>query len=139
MAVLLTMMHTGLLGALLTFGNTSFYGPERDVQDQQLAGLLMWVPGGLVYLAAGAWICWRWLSRIWAPPAAEHRRREPLSLTASLIRPCPAQPQSSPRGRASHSQAPPRRTFSRGRREKHALSLAPTPPARACTITALNI
>lgn len=72
MAVLLTMMHTGLLGALLTFGNTSFYGPERDVQDQQLAGLLMWVPGGLVYLAAGAWICWRWLSRIW--------RRQPRSI-----------------------------------------------------------
>ena len=46
MAILLTLMHTGLLGALLTFGNTTFYGESRDLADQQLAGLLMWVPFG---------------------------------------------------------------------------------------------
>ncbi len=63
LAILLTLMHTGLLGALLTFGTSSFYGAERDLADQQLAGLLMWVPGGLVYLAAAAWITWRWLAR----------------------------------------------------------------------------
>ena len=45
MAVLLTLMHTGLLGALLTFGSVSFYGEGRSVEDQQLAGLIMWVPG----------------------------------------------------------------------------------------------
>jgi len=76
MALLLTLMHTGLLGALLTFGTTSFYGEHRDVQDQQLAGLIMWVPGGLVYLAAGAWIAWRWLTRMWRRqqerPASDH-------------------------------------------------------------------
>ncbi|HAN53243.1 MAG TPA: hypothetical protein DCQ75_09740, partial [Pseudomonas sp.] len=38
MAVLLTLMHTGLLGALLTFGSVSFYGEGRSVEDQQLAG-----------------------------------------------------------------------------------------------------
>lgn len=65
MAVLLTLMHTGLLGAQLTFGSVSFYGAERDVADQQLAGLIMWVPGGFVYLAAGGWIAWRWLGRLW--------------------------------------------------------------------------
>ena len=65
LAILLTLMHTGLLGALLTFGTSSFYGAERDLADQQLAGLLMWVPGGLVYLAAAAWITWRWLARSW--------------------------------------------------------------------------
>lgn len=65
MAVLLTLMHTGLLGALLTFGSVSFYGAERDVADQQLAGLIMWVPAGFVYLAAGGWIAWRWLGRLW--------------------------------------------------------------------------
>lgn len=63
MALLLTLMHTGLLGALLTFANQSFYGDWRDVADQQLAGLIMWVPGGLVYLGAAAWIGWRWLER----------------------------------------------------------------------------
>ncbi len=65
MAVVLTLMHTGLLGALLTFGSTSFYGAGRSVEDQQLAGLLMWVPGGLIYLLGGGWIAWRWLTRIW--------------------------------------------------------------------------
>lgn len=65
MAILLTLMHTGLLGALLTFGNTPFYGESRDLADQQLAGLLMWVPGSLVYLAAAGWITWRWLTRVW--------------------------------------------------------------------------
>ena len=65
LAMLLTLMHTCLLGALLTFGDTPFYGDARDLQDQQLAGLLMWVPGGLVYLAGAGWIAWRWLGRLW--------------------------------------------------------------------------
>ncbi|WP_256332533.1 cytochrome c oxidase assembly protein [Stutzerimonas stutzeri] len=65
MAVLLTLMHTGLLGALLTFGSVSFYGEGRSVEDQQLAGLIMWVPGGLIYLIGGGWIAWRWLTRMW--------------------------------------------------------------------------
>ncbi|RYJ63661.1 cytochrome c oxidase assembly protein [Pseudomonas songnenensis] len=65
MAVLLTLMHTGLLGALLTFGSVSFYGDGRSVEDQQLAGLIMWVPGGLIYLIGGGWIAWRWLTRMW--------------------------------------------------------------------------
>ena len=30
-------------------------------QDQQLAGLLMWVPGGLVHLAAALLLLARWL------------------------------------------------------------------------------
>ena len=29
--------------------------------DQQLAGLIMWVPGGALYLAAGIWIALRLL------------------------------------------------------------------------------
>lgn len=65
LAVVLTLMHTGLLGALLTFGRSSFYGPGRGLEDQQLAGLIMWVPGGLAYLAGAAWVAWRLLS----PPA----------------------------------------------------------------------
>jgi len=46
-------MHTGSLGALLTFARAPLY-PPGDLADQQLAGLVMWVPGGLVYLAAMA-------------------------------------------------------------------------------------
>ena len=63
LAVLLTLMHTGLLGALLTFASVSFYGDARSVVDQQLAGLLMWVPGGVLYLMGGGWVAWRWLGR----------------------------------------------------------------------------
>lgn len=53
-ALLFTVMHTGLLGALLTFARVPLYGVAQSAQsalaDQQMAGLLMWVPGGLVYL-----------------------------------------------------------------------------------------
>jgi putative membrane protein len=57
----LTLIHTGLLGALLTFapsplydwydGRTEFWGLS-PLEDQQLAGLIMWVPMGLVYIGA---------------------------------------------------------------------------------------
>ena len=63
LAVLLTLMHTGLLGALLTFAPVSFYGDARSLADQQLAGLLMWVPGGVLYLLGAGWVAWRWLGR----------------------------------------------------------------------------
>jgi cytochrome c oxidase assembly factor CtaG len=31
-------------------------------EDQQLAGLIMWIPGGLFHLAAALWFLARWLS-----------------------------------------------------------------------------
>jgi putative membrane protein len=57
-----TMLHTGALGALLTLAPTPWYPSYAaatgalgldPVEDQQLGGLVMWVPGGLAYLAAG--------------------------------------------------------------------------------------
>jgi len=39
------------------------------VEDQQLGGLVMWVPGAVSYLAAGLWIVAGWLRRP-APRAA---------------------------------------------------------------------
>jgi cytochrome c oxidase assembly factor CtaG len=39
-------------------------------EDQQLAGLLMWVPGGLFHLTAALWFLARWLARKEAPSAA---------------------------------------------------------------------
>jgi cytochrome c oxidase assembly factor CtaG len=60
LALLFTLMHTGLLGALLTFAREPLYGLEsRALWDQQLAGLVMWVPGGAAYLAGVAWVLWR--------------------------------------------------------------------------------
>ncbi|MDO8939493.1 MAG: cytochrome c oxidase assembly protein [Methylicorpusculum sp.] len=60
-ALLFTLMHTGMLGALLTFAQMPLYCDLHDIQDQQLAGLIMWVPVGLTYLVACVWISNRWL------------------------------------------------------------------------------
>ncbi|WP_375058488.1 cytochrome c oxidase assembly protein [Zobellella sp. DQSA1] len=64
LALLFTLMHTGFLGAVLTFADTLLYSPGHQLADQQLAGLLMWVPGGLPYLLAAAWLGYRWLHGI---------------------------------------------------------------------------
>ncbi|MFE8646128.1 cytochrome c oxidase assembly protein [Sphingomonas sp. NCPPB 2930] len=62
LALVATTAHTGLLGALLTFAPTPFYPLQAGgaagwglsaLEDQQLAGMLMWVPGSLAYLATG--------------------------------------------------------------------------------------
>ena len=59
---LVTAIHTGLLGALLTFAPRLWFPllSSRAVawdltplEDQQLAGLIMWVPMGLIYLVGG--------------------------------------------------------------------------------------
>jgi putative membrane protein len=53
-----TALHTGILGALMTFTSQPwypFYAASAapwgiaPLQDQQLAGLLMWIPGGAVF------------------------------------------------------------------------------------------
>ncbi len=63
-------MQGGLLGALLTFAGTSFYPVQSagaaswgltPLEDQQLAGLIMWLPAGLVYLGVAAALFVAWL------------------------------------------------------------------------------
>ena len=66
-----TTIHTGVLGALLTFAPRPLYATLdsglRDaaalslLEDQQLGGLIMWVPGSLVYVGAALWIAAHWL------------------------------------------------------------------------------
>jgi putative membrane protein len=59
-SLFVTTLTTGALGALLTFGTRPWYAlpgfaPPFGmtlIEDQQLAGLVMWVPGGAVYLVA---------------------------------------------------------------------------------------
>jgi putative membrane protein len=68
---LVTLMHTGLLGALLTFAPAPLY-PDHPtgflrfgtLADQQLAGLIMWVPGGLVYLVTALALSLLWLRQV---------------------------------------------------------------------------
>jgi putative membrane protein len=65
LALLATAMHTTLLGALLSFSPRSYYPVLADgaamwgmepLQDQQLAGLIMWIPGGVAYMAIALWL-----------------------------------------------------------------------------------
>jgi putative membrane protein len=75
--IFVTMIATGALGALLTFAPAPWYHGYGGValpwassalEDQQLGGLLMWVPGGAVYFVAGLRRAWRLLVRV---PAAQ--------------------------------------------------------------------
>jgi putative membrane protein len=58
------------LGALLTFAPTPWYAHYAQdpvfglsaLEDQQLGGLVMWVPGGIAYLVAGLAIVAAWLA-----------------------------------------------------------------------------
>ena len=69
LSVLSTLMHTGLLGALITFAPRPLYftyietqgSMEMALQDQQLAGLLMWIPMGACYFIGGLAFAAAWL------------------------------------------------------------------------------
>lgn len=72
LALFATMAHTGLLGAILTFSARLLYPIQSSgalawgldpLHDQQLAGLIMWVPGGVLYLCAALALFARWLDR----------------------------------------------------------------------------
>jgi len=63
-ALLFTLMHTGFLGAILTFAGNPLYGEARSLQDQQLAGLIMWITAAIPYLLAAAWVGNRWYQRL---------------------------------------------------------------------------
>jgi len=65
LALFVTTLQTTLLGLLLTLSRTVWYPNAADpfpicglsrMEDQQLAGLIMWVPGTIVYLAAALWL-----------------------------------------------------------------------------------
>jgi putative membrane protein len=62
-----------LMGALLTLAPRPLYAAYPQLADQQLAGLLMWVPGTLPYLAAGVWLGVRGLARAERVAGGTHR------------------------------------------------------------------
>jgi len=67
-----TSMIGGALGALMALSTSPWYSAYAAMgmtpfglspaEDQQLAGLIMWIPGGLFHLAAALWFLGRWLS-----------------------------------------------------------------------------
>jgi putative membrane protein len=86
-----TALHSGLLGLLITFARTVWYPAYSDttrawgltpLEDQQLGGLIMWIPAGLVYVVAGLAFFAGWLRE-------SERRAARLDLKEP---PCPASP-----------------------------------------------
>jgi putative membrane protein len=70
--VFVTALHTSFLGILLTLARQPLFpGQARLAQawgadplvDQQLAGLIMWVPAGLIYAVVGLALAGIWIGR----------------------------------------------------------------------------
>jgi putative membrane protein len=65
-----TAVHSGVLGAMLSFARNPWYSVYAHsthawglapVEDQQLGGLIMWIPASAVYIAAGLIVFAGWL------------------------------------------------------------------------------
>jgi cytochrome c oxidase assembly factor CtaG len=85
-----TALQTGALGALLTFSSHLWYpaygattGPWglSPLDDQQLGGLIMWIPGSIPYVLAGLYMFARWLNAA----EARSRRRENAALAVRAL------------------------------------------------------
>ena len=61
-SLVLSAGQSAALGALLTFSTVPWYATYPSIDDQRVAGLIMWVPGGVVYLVAAGVLFLRWLS-----------------------------------------------------------------------------
>ena len=70
-AVFTTAVYTSALGALLTVAPRSWYSAYTaasagawgltPLEDQQLGGLIMWVPAGIIYTGVALWLFAAWL------------------------------------------------------------------------------
>ena len=89
-----TAAHCSALGALLTFSTVIWYPAYLNttspwgltpLQDQQLGGLLMWVPSGVVFVVIGLVLFARWLK--------ESDRRAALGRVHSLAHARASDPQ----------------------------------------------
>jgi putative membrane protein len=82
--VFTTALHSGALGALLTWSSSVWYGSYAHrapawgaLEDQQLAGLIMWVPAGLTFVIVGLALFAAWIG--------ESERRVAHGRAGSLI------------------------------------------------------
>ena len=82
--VFLTALHSALLGALLTVAPSTWYRSYEATSalrridalaDQQLAGLVMWIPSGVIFVFIGLALLAAWLG--------ESERRVLLGSTAA--------------------------------------------------------
>jgi putative membrane protein len=67
----ITMLHTGILGALMALAPNVLYVAQTraaatwgmtPLEDQQLAGIVMWIPAGIVYAGAALTLLALWIS-----------------------------------------------------------------------------
>jgi cytochrome c oxidase assembly factor CtaG len=72
LCLFITMLHTSALGVLLTFSDAVWYPASTasaahwgltPLEDQQLGGLIMWVPGGVPYVIAAVALAARWFRK----------------------------------------------------------------------------
>ncbi|MFI5227529.1 MAG: cytochrome c oxidase assembly protein [Gemmatimonadales bacterium] len=84
-----TAAQMGILGALLTLSHRAWYPAQSagaaawgftSLEDQQLAGLIMWVPGGLLYVAAMSVLFLAWVEG----PATARRRAARVLMAAGV-------------------------------------------------------
>jgi putative membrane protein len=89
-----TALHSGLLGALLTFASRPLYRHYlataplwglTALTDQQLAGTLMWIPVGFLYLGTIVGLVGQWLTAMNRQPPAtrvlpDHTERQRIRL-----------------------------------------------------------
>ena len=70
--VFITMLHTSVLGALMALAPRVLYGAQTatssawgltPLEDQQLAGVIMWVPAGTIYSAAALTMMAIWIKQ----------------------------------------------------------------------------
>ncbi len=70
-SILTTFVHTGALGALLTLAQTDWYPSYAattaafgltPLEDQQIGGLVMWIPAGAVYVISGLLVAASWMN-----------------------------------------------------------------------------
>jgi len=82
-----TAVHSGALGALLTLSHRVLYpsyaitAPQfgySGLEDQQLGGLVMWVPAGVIYLAAALIMAAKWIHSSDSGSAHARMRRQAL-------------------------------------------------------------
>jgi putative membrane protein len=70
-ALFFTSLHSAVLGIFLTLARQPWYPQQGEfaaqcgltpLEDQQLAGLVMWVPPGIIYLGFALYFAARWIS-----------------------------------------------------------------------------
>lgn len=82
--VFATAMHTSILGALLTFAQRLWYPTyghrgAHALEDQQLAGLIMWIPSGVIFILIALALFAAWLGE------SDRRARSGSAATLMLL------------------------------------------------------